>query len=198
VADSDVVSDVSAVLERVLTDAMRPLANPPAPAPVARLNDLTGEIPTAPPLLTLFLYDICEDPGMRNRPRIREPDQNGYQLRKPPMALVLRYLLTAWGGDRITEQRMLGRVMHTLYDQAILSGTTLTGSLAGLDEPLHVTLAPLTLEEKARVWWSIQKTYRLSLNYELRVANLDSESAVRAQPVSRRVLNPAMPQGSPQ
>ena len=191
-ADSDVVSDVSAILERVLTDAMSTL---PSPSPVARLHDLVGQIQTAPPLLTLFLYDICEDPSLRNRPRIREPDGNSYQLRKPPMALVLRYLLTAWGGDRITEQRMLGRVMHVLYDEAILSGTMLTGSLAGLDEPLHITLAPLTLEEKSRVWWSIQKPYRLSLNYELRVANLDSETVIKAQPVTRRVLDPAVPDG---
>jgi hypothetical protein len=194
VADSDVISDVSAVLERVLTDAMSTLTAPPQP--VAQIHDLTGAIPTSPPLLTLFLYEICEDPSMRNRPRVREPDGTGYRLRKPPMALILRYLLTAWGGDRVTEQRMLGRVMHVLYDEAILSGTTLTGSLAGLDEPLNVTLSPLTLEEKARVWWSIQKPYRLSLNYELRVAYLDSEAVVRAQPVTKRVLNPAVPDGT--
>jgi hypothetical protein len=193
-ADSDVVSDVSAVLERVLTDAMSTL--PARPPPIAQIHDLRGVIPTSPPLLTLFLYEICEDPSMRNRPRVREPDGSGYQLRKPPMALILRYLITAWAGDRITEQRMLGRVMHALYDEAILSGTMLTGSLAGLDEPLNVTLAPLTLDEKARVWWSIQQPYRLSLNYELRVAYLDSDAVISAQPVTRRVLEPAMPDGT--
>jgi hypothetical protein len=194
VADSDVVSDVSAVLEQVLTDAMSSL--PARPPPIAQIHDLRGVIPTSPPLLTLFLYEICEDPSMRNRPRVREPDGSGYQLRKPPMALILRYLITAWAGDRITEQRMLGRVMHALYDEAILSGTMLTGSLAGLDEPLNVTLAPLTLDEKARVWWSIQQPYRLSLNYELRVAYLDSDAVISAQPVTRRVLEPATPDGT--
>jgi Pvc16 N-terminal domain len=194
VAGSDVVSDVSAVLERVLTGAMKSLtAQPP---PIARIHDLTGSIPTAPPLLTLFLYEICEDPSLRNRPKLREPDGTGYQLRKPPMALLLRYLLTAWGGDRITEERMLGRVLQELYDRPILSGTDLTGSLAGLDEPLHITLVPLTLEEKARVWWSIQKPYRLSLNYEVRVANLDSDAVIRAQAVSSRILDPAVPEGA--
>lgn len=191
-AGSDVISDVSRMLEDVLTDAMSSLTAPPAP--VAHVHDLVGTIPTAPALLTLFLYEVCEDPSLRNRPRVREADGNGYQLRKPPMALILRYLLTAWGGDRITEQRMLGRVMHVLYDQSIFSGPTLTGSMTGLDEPLNVTLAPLSLEERARVWWSIQKPYRLSLNYEIRVANLDSEATVAAQPVVRRVLNPSLPQ----
>jgi Pvc16 N-terminal domain len=192
-AGSDVISDVSAVLEQLLTDAMSTLTVPPPP--IAELHDLTGDIPTAPPRLTLFLYDICEDPSLRNRPRVREPDGNAYQLRKPPMALCLRYLLTAWGGDRITEQRMLGRVLQVLYDDAILSGSMLTGSLAGLDEPLHVTLSPLTLEEKARVWWSIQKPFRLSLNYEVRAAFLNSDALIRAEPVSTRVLDPALPAG---
>jgi hypothetical protein len=193
-AGSDVISDVSAVLEQLLTDAMSTITAPPPP--VAEIHDLTGTIPTAPPRLTLFLYEICEDPSLRNRPKVREPDGNAYRLRKPPMALCLRYLLTAWGGDRITEERMLGRVLQVLYDRPILSGPMLTGSLAGLDEPLHVTLTPLTLEEKARVWWSIQKPYRLSLNYEVRVANLDSEAVLRAQPVTRRVLDPALPAGA--
>jgi hypothetical protein len=181
------------MLEQVLTNAMSTLTA--APAPVAKVHDLVGVIPTSPPLLTLFLYEVSEDPSMRNRPRIREAAGSGYQLRKPPMALILRYLLTAWGGDRITEERMLGRVMHVLYDEAILSGPTLIGSLAGLDEPIHMTLAPLSLEERARVWWSIQKPYRLSLNYEMRVANLDSESTIAAGSVTRREINPALPLG---
>jgi hypothetical protein len=179
------------VLEQLLTDAMSSLTGPPAP--IAEIHDLNGVIPTAPPRLTMFLYDIREDPSMRNRPKVREPDGNGFQVRKPPMALCLHYLLTAWGGSRITEERMLGRVLQALYDQPILSGAMLTGSLAGLDEPIHITLVPLTLEEKARVWWSIQKPYRLSLNYEVRVANLESETLIEAQAVTTRTLDSALP-----
>jgi hypothetical protein len=190
-AGSDVISDVSAVLEQLLTDAMSSLTGPPAP--IAEIHDLNGVIPTAPPRLTMFLYDIREDPSMRNRPKVREPDGNGFQVRKPPMALCLHYLLTAWGGSRITEERMLGRVLQALYDQPILSGAVLTGSLAGLDEPIHITLVPLTLEEKARVWWSIQKPYRLSLNYEVRVANIESETVIEAQAVTSRTLESALP-----
>jgi hypothetical protein len=190
-AGSDVISDVSAVLEQLLTDAMSTLMAPPAP--IAEIHDLTGVIPAAPPRLTMFLYDIREDPSMRNRPKVREPDGNGFQVRKPPMALCLHYLLTAWGGSRITEERMLGRVLQALYDQPILSGAMLTGSLAGLDEPIHITLVPLTLEEKARVWWSIQKPYRLSLNYEVRVANIASETVIGAQAVTGRTLDSALP-----
>ena len=194
-ADSDVIGDVSSVLEQLLTDAMSTLTAPPQP--IARVHDLRGTIPTAPPLLTLFLYEICEDPGLRNRPEGREPEPSGsYLVRKPPMALVLRYLVSAWAGDRRTEQRMLGRVLQVLYDEPTLSGAMLTGSLIGSDDALQVTLAALTLEEKARVWYSIQQPYRPSLNYEVRVANLDAEAARRAHPVTRRDFEPAMPEGT--
>jgi hypothetical protein len=193
-ADSDAILDVSAVLEQLLTDAMLGLT--PALQPVAKVHDLKDTVPTAPPLLTLFLYEICEDPGVRNRPEQREPDATGgYQLRKAPMALLLRYLVSAWAGDIKTELRMLGRVLQVLYDRPTLSGAMLTGSLAGSDDALQVTLAALTLEEKARVWYSIQKPYKLSLNYEVRVANLDAEVTRAARPVTRRDLEPAVREG---
>lgn len=190
-ATEDVIGDVSSVLRQVLTEAMSDIR--PLPAPVADMHDLRGEIPTSPPLLTLFLYEVCEDPSLRNRGRVRELTATGVRQFKPPMALVLRYLVTAWGGDRVTEQRMLGRVLHALYDDSILSGPVLTGSLAGLDEALHVTLVPLTLEERTRVWWAVQKPYRLSLNYEIRIAHLDSESFTEATAVTRREFTPSLP-----
>ena len=88
VANSDVIGDVSTALERLLTDAMANLAVAPAAAPIAKVHDLRGNTPTAPPLLTLFLYEICEDGHSRNRPPLREPDPAGYVIRKPPMALL--------------------------------------------------------------------------------------------------------------
>ena len=194
-ADSDVIGDVSTALERLLTSAMSTLT--PPPAPIAQVHDLSGVIPTAPALLTLFLYEIAQDPSVRNRPPIREVDATGYQIRKPPMGVLLRYLVTAWGGDRITEQRMLGRVLQVLYDHAVLSGADLTGGVAGTRDSIKVTLASLTLEEKSRVWYAIQKPYRVSLNYEVRVANIDAEITEDAPPVSARVLDQAVPEPVP-
>jgi hypothetical protein len=57
-ANSEVIGDVSTILETLLTGALVGLTAPPFP--VARVHDLVGTIPTAPPLLTLFLYEICE------------------------------------------------------------------------------------------------------------------------------------------
>jgi hypothetical protein len=110
------------------------------------------------------------------------------------MALLLRYLLTAWSGNRLTDHMILGRAMQVLYDGAILSGPDLQGSLAGTDGALKITLAPLSLEERTRVWHAVQKPYRLSVSYEVRVVNLDTEQQDLLTPVRRRSLDFAVPE----
>jgi hypothetical protein len=192
VPDFGVIAAVSETLRSVLANAVGSLDNPP---PTAEISDLRGTIQSTPARLTLFLFEVGEDPSARNKPRVRIVDAPKLKLAKPPMALCLRYLVTPWGGDRLTEHRLLGRAMQVLYDGAIISGPDLQGaSLIGSNEALKVTLSPITLDSLARVWWAIQVPYRLSLSYEVRVVNLDSETAVTATPVSGRTL--AYGQGS--
>jgi Pvc16 N-terminal domain len=187
-ADYTVIGDVSAIIVRTLTAAFADLQ--PVP-PVVELNDLSDAVQTPVPKLTVFLYDIAEDPASRNRPPIRSQPPEPATVRKPPMALLLRYLLTPWGGSQVTQHQMIGRTLQALYDDAILDGGQLTGSLAGSTDALHVTLTPLTLDQKSWVWYAIQKPYRLSLNYEVRVVNLDALSAAPVSPVTGRLLAPA-------
>jgi hypothetical protein len=185
VPDYAVIADVSRTLVAVLNDALSTLA-PPAGA---ELHDLRGNIPDTPARVTIFLYDVLEDPSARNRPRVRgvfPPDD--LTLGKPPMALRLRYLLTPWSDDRLTDHLILGRTMQALYDDAILNGTQLEGNLALTNEALKVTLSPLSLDERSRVWFAIQQRYRLSVAYEVRVVNLDAETLDRRRPVSSRRL----------
>jgi hypothetical protein len=96
-------------------------------------------------------------------------------------------MFTPWSGDRLTDHRLLGRTLQVFYDDAIISGTQLQGNLAGTDQALKVTLSPLTLDERARVWFAIQKPYRLSITYEVRVVNLDSVTVETVAPVSERI-----------
>lgn len=189
VADYNVISDVSLTLQTVLTAALAPLD--PASPPIAEIHDLQGNITPAPARLTLFLFETVEDPSAKNRPRLVRTTPPNLSLSKPPMALLLRYMLTAWSGDPVTDHKMLGRAMQVLYDGAIISGLQLQGGLRGTDEALKVTLSPLTLEERARVWYAIQKPYRLSLTYEVRVVNLDAEAVERIVPVAHRALVPS-------
>ncbi len=191
-ADFGVVGDVSAALVAVLDGELSRLV-PPART---ELNDLAGADPSGL-VLTVTLYEILEDPTSRNRPPVRESNGETIVTRKPPMALLLRYLLTPWGGDQATVQRMVGRAMQVLYDDAILDGLQLLGGLRGSRDTLKLTLAQLTLEERTRVWWAFQKPYRLSLNYEVRVVNLDALTRHRTEPVRARTLDAAIPDPGP-
>jgi hypothetical protein len=192
VPDYSVIADVSATLQGLLTAAYQPLD--PAAPPVAQISDLQGPIATDPARVTIFLFETVEDPSAKNRPRVRVPPPpappplpNRIYSQKPPMALLLRYMMTPWSGDRLTDHRLLGRTLQVLYDEAIISGTQLQGGLVGTDQALKVTLAPITLDERARVWFAIQKPYRLSITYEVRVINLDALTVDAATPVSQRV-----------
>jgi Pvc16 N-terminal domain len=192
VPDYSVIADVSATLQAVLTAAYQPLD--PAAPPVAQISDLQGNIATDPARVTIFLFETVEDPSAKNRPRVRvppppapPPPPNRIYSQKPPMALLLRYMMTPFSGDRLTDHRLLGRTLQVLYDGAIISGTQLQGGLADTDQALKVTLAPITLDERARVWFAIQKPYHLSITYEVRVINLDALTVETATPVSQRV-----------
>lgn len=187
--DFGVIADVSTIIVETLTQALSGLSQ--AEPPIAELNDLSETVTTPPPKLTVFLYEICEDPTSRNRPPVRTQPPDPLVTRKPPMALLLRYLITPWGGDPETQHRMLGRALQTFYDDAILNGAQLTGSLAASTDSLHVTLTSLTLDQKSWVWYAIQKPYRISLNYEVRVVNLDAVESVAVRPVHNRVIDGA-------
>lgn len=146
--------------------------------------------------LTLFLFEAGEDPSARNRPRVRAMSAPDIRIAKPPMALLLRYLLTPWGGTEAARHVIIGRTMQVLYDRPILSGAQLTPGLAAEGQALKVTLAPLSLEERTRVWHAVQRPYRLSVSYEVRVVNLDTQVFEQARPVRQRTLDAAVPEPS--
>ena len=179
-AGSDVIAAVSATLGDRLTAGLSSLG---PPAPVVELHDLASLPPRDPPRVTLFLYDIVEEATVRNRAKSTEVVGTDLRLRKQPLGLALHYMVTAWGGDRATEQRLLGRVLQVMYDDAIVDGLELAGELAGTPSALRVSLCPTHLEDRARVWWAIGQPYRLSINYEVRVVDIDATTTVLSRPV---------------
>jgi Pvc16 N-terminal domain len=185
--DFGVVADVSTIIVNRLSEALRSLDQDDPPK--AMLSDLEDRPSQA--ALTVFLYEIAEDPTSRNRPAVRSLPPSAPTSRKPPMALLLRYLITPWGGNQETQHQMIGRALQVFYDDAIWSGEELTGSLAGTTEALQFTLTPLTLDQKSWIWYAIQKPYRLSLNYEVRVVNLDSLDVAELRLVRSRTINGA-------
>ena len=195
-ATSDVLASVSRTLTARLTAGLSSLGPPggPAPiAPIAVLDDFATEPPRDPPRVTLFLYDIIEEATVRNRGKTTQEVAGQLLIRKQPLSVCLHYMMTAWGGDRETEQMMLGRVMQILYDDAILDGPELLGALAGTTSELRVNLSTMQLDDRARIWWAINLPYHLSVNYEVRVVEIDPIVQTGSTPVQVRDLSIGVP-----
>lgn len=194
-SDTAAIADISTTLQSVLTNAFSGML--PAPPPVAEVHNLEGTISLTPARMTIFLFETIEDSTVRNRPPTRNHSGSRIETPRSPVPLILKYLLTPWSPDRRTEQLMLGRALQVLHDGAILSGPQLQGGLAGSSEAIKLKLAPLTLEEQTRVWHAVQRPYRLSLTYHVRVIRIDSETVYMHAPITSRALDKSVGDGSP-
>lgn len=121
--------------------------------------------------LTLYLYKVLQNPIIKNRPKLKV---NHVQRRYPPLTLDLYYLLTTHAprnnnpDDRaLEEQRLLGRAMRVLYDNAILFGSRLLEELAELSgSELRITLNPISVEDLTRIWSVFpNRPYKSSVSY---------------------------------
>ena len=123
--------------------------------------------------LSLWLYQVLANEYLRNDAPVRKRDQNDDTAQfYPPLAINLLYLLTPSTGSDLGDQQVLGRALQVFHDQSIL--TLQSAQLPSHSEELHVSLAPRTIEELAKVWEAMQQPYRLSVCYEVRVARIDS------------------------
>jgi hypothetical protein len=123
--------------------------------------------------VNLYLYQVLEDPFAKNQNQIT---QNAGDLRYPPLALDLFYLLTPYASDPISAHRVLSHAMRTVYDHSIIKGVDLAESLRLTVSQVAIVLVPLQLEDLTRIWNALQTPYRLSVSYEVRVVLIESES----------------------
>jgi hypothetical protein len=188
--DYRAIADVGETLITLLRDNMSDLVNPNS---IVLLSP--AEVEDQSIRLTLFLYSIMENPHLKNQEmRNISPTELGY----PPLTLDLYYLLTAYASTQIpdrTEQtleqhRILGRAMRIFYDNAILSGTILQGSLEGTSEELRIVLNPISLDDLTKIWSAFQEVgYRLSVSYLVTPTNIDSTRDMSMQRVVSKEMN---------
>jgi hypothetical protein len=189
------LGDASTTLRNLIDGAMGALGF--SPPPLVELNDLSATIALSPSRVTIFLYEITEDASVRNAPMIRENVAGVDVLRRPPLPLMLRYLITAWNSDPATHHTMVGRIAQVLNDHAVVSGNDLVGSLQANNEALRIKLISPEIEERSRVWHAIQQPYRLSLYCELRVVRVQSEPVRNANLVTSARTDERRPEVSP-
>jgi hypothetical protein len=142
--------------------------------------------------VNLFLYQTAVDAAWSNRdlPQQTRPNEQG----RPPLALELHYLVTAYGAgdDDQMGHRLLGRSMSVLYDHAVLGPSEIRAALAGNDlanQIERVRIAPLALsvEEISKLWTVFQAPYRVSAAYQVSAVLIDSNVPTKAAlPVLKR------------
>lgn len=170
------------------------------------VNDVGGAIVTAFPLdkaadglqegqgrINLFLYQTSVNAAWSNMdpPHQTKPGERGY----PPLPLNLYYLLTPYTGDQngTLSQRLLGRAMSILYDNAILSHEFIVQIPPQVTlqhqqiESVRLTLQPLSLDEMSKLWNMFQTQYRTSVAYQAAVVLIESTRLRKTPlPVLRR------------
>jgi hypothetical protein len=135
--------------------------------------------------LSLWLYRVARDDNLLNAPPRRVgPDR----LRSPPLPMRLHYLLTPVFERQQGvaapefEQTLLGKVLQLFHENPQLRGSTLLGALAGRDLEITVRLETLSLDELSRVWDALERSYQLTLAYEVAVVPIDSRRDIVTGP----------------
>jgi hypothetical protein len=69
---------------------------------------------------------------------------------------------------------IIGRVLQTFHDEPLISGPDLAGSYQGTTVELAVRLETLGLDETSRIWEGLERSYQLSVSYEVAIVVIAS------------------------
>jgi hypothetical protein len=135
--------------------------------------------------LSLWLYQVVPNEHLRNAAFVRQNSDGLEQY--PPLSLNLYYLLTPSTDNDEGDQKVLGKALQVFHDQSILAMPS--AETPGEGEELHIALVQRTIEELAEVWEALQKPYRLSVCYEVRVVRISSRRVVQARRIGERATD---------
>jgi hypothetical protein len=127
--------------------------------------------------LSMWLYRLIRDDQTLNRPPQRV---NATQIRRQPLPLRAHYLMTPviTGNAGIpapeAEQLIIGRTLQTFHDEPLISEPDLAGSYQGSGVELAVRLETLGLDETSRIWEGLERSYQLSVSYEVAIIVIGS------------------------
>ena len=206
------IGAVSAVLRNLLDNGLVDVGPQMGSVKVTAVAPDTIKLddPDAPPSLNLFLHRTSPNQGWQEA-GLPSFDGNGARIARPPLALNLHYLLTAYGSADFQAEILLGYAMHLLHERPVLDRAAirraldpspledsilppafqaLTASdLADQVEAITVTLEPIDSEEMSRLWSAMQAHYRPTAAYLVSVVLIESRKPTRTPlPVLTRGL----------
>ena len=188
------ISAVTLTLRNLLTDVAHEDAElldtlvTTQPPGVARKSNTANQ-------LNIFLYSTSVDTAFSNLPMPGQ-SKNG-ESGNPPLALVLKYLITAYGraDDDVSGHRLMGRSMSALHDHPLLGKSEIQDALPDTDlhnqvERVRIAHDALSVDDMSKLWSSFQSEYNLSTGYEVSVVLIESRrSAKTPLPVLQRGIS---------
>jgi hypothetical protein len=178
-----VIADVGLTILQLLRDNM---VNEPIQQPefigLSHPND-KGDLS-----LSLFLYSVKESADRQTQMLSR--GQNTLQF--PPLTVELFYLLTAHSAAELQtraldEQRILGKALQVLYDNSIINGQALQGSLADTNEELRIVMENLSLDTLISLFPN--SPYKLSVCFSVGPVQIESTRVKATKRVIERDIS---------
>lgn len=166
-ADFSIISDVSNEVLKLLRDNICPeLIQSPESITQAAPTDKNADFQ-----LGLYLYDIQE---LREYQQVDMIRMRGNQSQYPPKPLNLFFALYINSKSQLmsnaeNEQRILGRAMQVLMDNAILFQANNEE-----ESRVSITLLPLSFEEKTKVWSVLSIPFQLAVYFSVSPVLLSS------------------------
>ncbi|MFZ5352370.1 MAG: DUF4255 domain-containing protein [Bacillota bacterium] len=175
-----VISDVGSTLINLLRENMVP-----EPVLQPEMIGLASPADKGDYRLTLFLYNIVESGDFRNNQL--QVTESGL-LQYPPLSLNLYYMLTAHSSSELNsraldEHRILGKAMQVLFDNSIVRGSQLQGTLREKNEELKIVVDNIPVDILVKIWNFPNIPYKLSVSYLVGPVYLDSTRTKEAKRV---------------
>jgi len=171
-SDYTAIADVGETLKKLLWDNIKDDST--AKSIIESEDQITLSSPEeieSDKRLSLFLYQVTENDYLKNQ---EMQSVNSTKLKYPPLSVNLFYMVMPHTQNREKDHIIVGKVMQIFYDNAILRGSILQGSLAG--DELKLILNPLSMDELNKIWnvMSKSKPYKLSVCYEVTPVRIES------------------------
>lgn len=175
----------------------------------------------ANPTLNLFLHQVTLNAAWRNVGLPSLAADGATQLKNPPLALDLHYLLTAYAGVNFQAEALLGFAIQMLHASPVLPrgqvssiltkihndntsdpllGGLQSSGLASQIEMIKITPATLGREEMAWLWTALKADYRPTFPFQVSVVLIESPAPLLAgMPVLTRsiTVQPSLLPGFP-
>lgn len=146
--------------------------------------------------LNLFLYTVTMNSGWRNIATTRNPA--GDRVGRPPLAVDLHFLLSAYGANQYHPELLLGIGMQVLHEQPFLDRNGIRSlfgiaaspedqamATAELDQQIEqIKISPhdLSADELYKLWSAFGSKCRPSAAYVATVVLIDSKAEVKSAP----------------